>query len=62
MMPSYHYAGLSDEDVVRMIAYLRSAPPVDRAQPESSLGPMARALLVANQEPPLLLGRGDRPQ
>jgi len=54
MMPSYHYAGLSDEDVVRMIAYLRSAPPVDRAQPGSSLGPMARALLVANQEPPLL--------
>ena len=54
MMPSAEYSGLSDEDVGRIVAYLRSVPPVDRAQPESSLGPMARALLVANQEPPLL--------
>lgn len=54
MMPSVEYAGLSDEEVGRIIAYLRSVPPVDHVQPESSLGPMARALLVANQPPPLL--------
>lgn len=54
MMPSVEYSGLSDEEVGRIIAYLRSVPPVDRVLPESSLGPMARALLVANQEPPLL--------
>lgn len=54
VMPSLEYSGLSDEDVGRIIAYLRSAPPVDRILPESSLGPMTRAMLVTNQPPPLL--------
>lgn len=51
MMPSYHYAGLSDEDLGRIIAYLRSVPPVDRVQPRSGIGPVVRAMLVANQMP-----------
>lgn len=51
MMPSYHYAGLSDEDLGRMIAFLRSVPPVDRVQPKSSIGPVVRAMLVANRMP-----------
>jgi mono/diheme cytochrome c family protein len=54
MMPSGEYAGLSDEDVGRIVAYLRTTPPVDRALPASSAGPMARALLVTNQLPLLL--------
>jgi cytochrome c553 len=54
MMPSVEYAGLSDEDVSRIVAYLRTVPPVDRALPASSAGPMARALLISNQPPPLL--------
>lgn len=54
MMPSLEYAGLSDEEMGRIIAYLRSVPPVDRVLPESSLGPIARAMLVTNQKPPLL--------
>lgn len=51
MMPSYHYAGLSDQDLGRMIAYLRSVKPVDRPHPHSSIGPMVRAMLVTNQMP-----------
>lgn len=54
VMPSYHYAGLSDEDLGRMIAFLRAAPPVDRAASPSSAGPLTRLMLVANQPPPLL--------
>jgi mono/diheme cytochrome c family protein len=54
MMPSGEYAGLSDEEVGRVVAFLRTTPPVDRALPSSSAGPMARALLVTNQSPPLL--------
>jgi len=51
MMPSSEYAGLSDEDIGRMVAYLRAAPPVDRLQPESAIGPVVRAMLVTNQMP-----------
>lgn len=51
MMPSYHYAGLSDEDLGRIVAFLRSTPPVDRQIPESVAGPMVRAMLVTNQMP-----------
>lgn len=51
VMPSYHYSGLSDEDLGRIIAYLRSVPPVDRVQPKSEIGPVVRAMLVADQMP-----------
>jgi mono/diheme cytochrome c family protein len=54
MMPSGEYSGLSDEEVGRMVAYLRTTPPVDRVLPASSAGPMARGLLVTNQLPLLL--------
>jgi mono/diheme cytochrome c family protein len=54
MMPSGEYAGLSDEEVGRMVAYLRTTPPVDRELPASSAGPIARGLLVTNQLPLLL--------
>lgn len=51
IMPSYEFAGLSDEQVAQMIAYLTSLPPVDRVLPEPQPGPLARALLMLNQLP-----------
>ena len=46
IMPSQHFAHYSDEDVVALIAYLKSVPPVDHELPARALGPMARTLLV----------------
>lgn len=54
VMPSAEYTGLSDEDLGRIVAYLRSAPPVNRVGPANSLGPLSRVMLVTNQPPPLL--------
>lgn len=51
VMPSNEYAGLSDADVARIIAYLRSAPPVDRTNPAPTVGLLGRALVATNQLP-----------
>lgn len=51
IMPATDYSRMSDEDLGRIIAFLQSAPPVDRTMPESSLGLLGRALTVANQLP-----------
>lgn len=51
IMPSYEYAGLSDEQVAQMVAYLASLPPVDRVTAEPQLRPLGRALFVLNQLP-----------
>lgn len=51
IMPSYEYAGLSDEQVAQMIAYLRTVPPVNHAPAEPRLQPLARALFLAGQLP-----------
>jgi mono/diheme cytochrome c family protein len=51
IMPSYEYAGLSDEQVAQMIAHLRTAPPVDRVPAEPVLKPLGRALFLAGQLP-----------
>lgn len=51
IMPSYEFAGLSDEQVAQMVAYLTSLPPVDRVPAEPQLGPLGRALFVMNQLP-----------
>tara|TARA_R110002096_G_scaffold29497_12_gene88801 strand:+ start:38378 stop:39265 length:888 start_codon:yes stop_codon:yes gene_type:complete len=71
-MPSYNYALLSDEDMTALIAFLRSAPVVEKALPEPDLGWDARMRIVrgeaqhmaewADRMPPLLLGEGDDPQ
>ncbi len=47
IMPSHEYYPLSDADVGAIIAYLRSAPPVDNVLPSSSAGPLIRVLGVA---------------
>lgn len=59
IMPSDEYQGLSDQDVSAIIAYLRSLPPVDREQGRSYLGPLGRALYVANQLPAIPAERMD---
>ena len=50
-MPSIDYAGLSDQDLGRIVAFLQAAPAVDRDTPEITLGPLGRALFLANQIP-----------
>ncbi len=54
VMPSNEFAVLSDEQLGQLIAYITSVPPVDRVWPESEVGPLGRALLLAGQLPILL--------
>jgi mono/diheme cytochrome c family protein len=49
IMPSNEFAGMSDEDVAAIIAYLRSVPAVTDVQPAPAPGPVLRALHVAGQ-------------
>lgn len=51
IMPSNEYQAMSDEDLGRVIAYLRSLPPVDRELPAQSVGPIARGLFAAGVLP-----------
>ena len=71
-MPSYNFALMTDEDVAAMIAFLKSAPVVEKELPQPDLGWEARTLIArgeaqhmaewADRMPPLLLGDGDSPQ
>ena len=51
LMPAQEYAHLSDDDLGAIIAYLESVPKVDKDSIPVRLGPVARALLVANKMP-----------
>lgn len=51
IMPSYEYAGLSNEQVAQMIAYLQTVPAVDRVPAEPSFKPLGRALFLMGQLP-----------
>jgi cytochrome c553 len=51
-MPSNAYYHLSDEDLVAIIAYLKSLPPVDHKMPKTSLGLLGRFYIL--QMPELL--------
>lgn len=51
IMPSSKYAGLSDEELGLIVAYIQSLPPIDHIQPESQLGPLGRVLLLTDQAP-----------
>jgi mono/diheme cytochrome c family protein len=48
-MPSQDYVALGDADVAAIIAYVRSVDPVDNVLPASYVGPLGRALLLANE-------------
>jgi len=51
IMPARDFAGLSVADLGAIIAYAKSVPPVDNNLPPNTLGPVGRALVVANQMP-----------
>jgi mono/diheme cytochrome c family protein len=51
IMPSRDYEELSASDLGAIIAYAKSVPPMDNELPASTLGPVARALIVANKMP-----------
>jgi mono/diheme cytochrome c family protein len=46
LMPSADYAGLSDEDMGALLAYLKSVPAVDKPSGPIALGPVARGLVT----------------
>ena len=52
LMPSRVWYSLSDEDLVALIAYLKSLPPIDNDLPRTGLGPLGRVMLVLGQVPP----------
>jgi mono/diheme cytochrome c family protein len=49
LMPSADYSRMTENDVVDLIAYVKSVPPVDRESPPLRVGPVSRALLVAGK-------------
>ena len=51
MMPSEAFYALTNEDLSAIVAFARSAPPVDREIPASRFGPLGRALLAAGRLP-----------
>ena len=50
-MPTTSFNLLSDEDVAAIVAYLRTAPPVDRPSRGGVVRPLGRLLYVAGQLP-----------
>ena len=53
-MPSTDYQDMSDDDVSKIIAYIRSRPPVDKPSIPQTVGPMARLLFLTGKMPNLL--------
>ncbi|HKJ17798.1 MAG TPA: c-type cytochrome [Xanthomonadales bacterium] len=70
-MPSYNFVLMNDNDLTALIAFLRSAPVVEKPLPEPDIGWEARYLMASGQAqhmadwadlmPPLLLGQDDPP-
>lgn len=50
-MPSLDFQGMSNQDVGRLIAFIRSAPAVDNVPPEIAPGPVARILYTLGKIP-----------
>lgn len=51
VMPSNEFYTIDDNDLGALIAYIKSAPAVDNVLPESTAGPIARALIVTGAFP-----------
>lgn len=49
IMPSHEFAGVADDDLAALIAWLRAQPPVDREPGRLALGPVARVLGLAGK-------------
>lgn len=54
LMPSPYLHALSDEDLAAIIAWLRTAEPVDAVRPAARAGPLTRLALVAGLAPELI--------
>lgn len=50
-MPAGDYHGMSNQDLGRVIAYLKTIEPVDRENPPQKVGPVARVLYALNKMP-----------
>lgn len=49
LMPSGDFARFTESDMADLVAYIRTVPPVDRDSVPVSVGPVARALLLAGK-------------
>jgi mono/diheme cytochrome c family protein len=49
LMPSMEYSRFTEADLGDLLAYIKSVPPVDRERVPLSIGPVARALMVAGK-------------
>lgn len=52
IMPSQAFAGLSQADMGALIAYLKTAPPVDSSLPVRSIEPLGRVMIGVGALPP----------
>jgi cytochrome c553 len=59
VMPSSDYAHLTEGDLAAIMAWVRTRPAVDTAQPAVQVGPVGRALFVAGKLPMLHAERID---
>ena len=50
IMPSQHFYELSDDDLGAIVAYLKSLPPVDNEDANTSLGPLGRIIALFDSE------------
>jgi mono/diheme cytochrome c family protein len=62
VMPSLDYVHFTDGDLAAVVSYVKSVPSVDNVQPAISVGPVARALMLAGKMPILNAERIDHAQ
>jgi mono/diheme cytochrome c family protein len=62
LMPSLDYVHFTNSDLAAVVAYMKTVPPVDNVQPAISVGPVARALMLAGKMPILHAERIDHAQ
>jgi mono/diheme cytochrome c family protein len=59
VMPSTDYVHLTQSDLLAIVAWVKSRPPVDAAPPKVQVGPVGRALFIAGKLPILHAERID---
>lgn len=55
VMPSQYFWHFSDEDLADIIAYLKTAPPIDNEHPNPTFNPLGKAMLAAGVFGPAIL-------
>ena len=53
-MPATDFAGMGDDDVAALFAYVQSVPPASKPLPETRIGPLGRVLYLFDQIPVLI--------